>query len=147
MSITSTTTARADRKTERTHSGKRARKNNMLWAAQLLLAAVFVSAAVPKLAGAHSAVAMFGQIGAGQWLRYLVGTAELAGAIGLLIPRLAGLAAAGLAADMAGASIINIAVLHSAAVALTIPLCAALALLARARWQHTTKLLAAAAGR
>jgi hypothetical protein len=34
---------------------------------------------------------------------------------------------------MAGATIINIAVLHSAAVALTIPLCTALALIARAR--------------
>jgi uncharacterized membrane protein YphA (DoxX/SURF4 family) len=90
---------------------------------------------------------MFGQIGAGQWLRYLVGTAELAGAAGLLIPRLAGLAAAGLAADMAGASIIDIAVLHSAAVALTIPLRAALALLARARWEHATKFLAARTGR
>jgi hypothetical protein len=44
---------------------------------------------------------------------------------------------------MAGASIINIAVLHSAAVVLTIPLCAAFALIARARWEHTTKLLAA----
>ena len=86
MSITSTTTARADRKTEQTHSGQRARKNNMLWAGQVLLAAVFAFAAVPKLAGAHSAVAMFGQIGAGQWLRYLVGAAELAGAIGLLPP-------------------------------------------------------------
>ena len=48
---------------------------------------------------------------------------------------------------MAGASIINIAVLHSAAVAMTIPLCAALALIARARSEHTTKLLAAAARR
>jgi len=135
MSITSTPTGRADRRTGRAHS---AGKNRTLWAAQILLAAVFAFAAMPKLAGAHSAVAMFGQIGAGQWLRYLVGTAELAGAAGLLIPRLAGLAA-----DMAGASIINIAVLHSAAVTLTIPLSAALALLARARWEHTTKFLAA----
>ena len=111
--------------------------------ARVLLAAVFAFAALPKLAGAHSTVAMFGQIGAGQWLRYLVGTAELAGAAGLLIPRLAGLAAA----DMAGASIINIAVLHSAAVALTIPLRAALALRARARWEHATKFLAARTGR
>jgi putative oxidoreductase len=142
MSVTSSTTANADRETERTQSGKRARKNNVLWAAQLVLAVFFVFAAVPKLAGANSAVASFAQIGAGQWLRYLVGTAELAGAIGLVIPRLAGLAAAGLAADMAGASIINIAVLHSAAAALTIPLCAAFALIARARWQHTTKPLA-----
>jgi putative oxidoreductase len=147
MSITSTTTARADRETGQTHSGKRARRNKMIWAVQVLLAAVFVFAAMPKLAGAHSAVAMFDQIGAGQWLRYLVGTAELAGAIGLLIPRLAGLAAAGLAADMVGATIINIAVLHSTAAAMTIPLGAVFALIARARWEHTTKLLAARTGR
>lgn len=109
----------------------RARKNTLLRAAQVLLAVVFVFAAVPKLAGQHSAVQMFGQIGAGQWLRYLVGAAELAGAIGLLIPRFAGLAAAGLAADMAGASIINLAVLHSAAVVLTAGLCILFALIAR----------------
>ncbi len=109
------------------------RTSRLLWAGQILLAALFTLAALPKLAGAHSAVTMFSQLGAGQWLRYLVGAAELAGAIGLVIPRLAGLAAAGLAADMAGASIINIAVLHSAAVALTVPLCAMLALIAGAR--------------
>lgn len=76
---------------------------------------------------------MFSHIGAGQRLRYLVGTAELAGAIGLLIPQLAGLAAAGLAADMAGATIINVAVLHGAAVVMTVPLCAAFVLIARGR--------------
>jgi hypothetical protein len=37
------------------------------------------------------------------------------------IPRPAGLVAAGLAADIAGATIINIAVLHSAAAAMTVP--------------------------
>lgn len=110
------------------------RTSTLLWAAQFLLTAVFAFAALPKLAGAHTAVTMFSHIGAGQWLRYFVGAAELAGAIGLVIPRLAGLAAAGLAADMAGASVINIAVLHSAAVALTVPLCGVLALIARARW-------------
>jgi uncharacterized membrane protein YphA (DoxX/SURF4 family) len=147
MSITSTTTARTDRETGQTHSGKRARRTRMIWAGQVLLAAVFVFAALPKLAGAHSAVTMFGQIGAGQWLRYVVGAAELAGAIGLLIPRLAGLAAAGLAADMAGATIINIAVLHSSAAAMTIPLCAAFALIARTRWEHATKVPRLRAGR
>jgi uncharacterized membrane protein YphA (DoxX/SURF4 family) len=98
---------------------------------------------VPKLAGAHTAATMFGQIGAGQWLRYLVGTAELAGAAGLLIPRLAGLAAAGLAADMAGASIINAAVLHSAAVAMTVALCAAFTLIAATRRAQIRDLAAA----
>jgi putative oxidoreductase len=91
----------------------RRRTSLLLWAAQIPLAALFVSVAVPKLTGSHQAVQEFGQIGAGQWLRYLVGTAELAGAIGLLTPWLAGLAAAGLAADMAGATIINASVLHN----------------------------------
>lgn len=122
-------------------AGRRA--NTLLWAAQIVLAAFFAFAAVPKLAGAHTAVTMFGQIGAGQWLRYLVGTAELAGAAGLLTPRLAGLAAAGLAADMAGASIINAAVLHSAAVAMTVPLCAAFTLIAACRRAQIKNLAAA----
>jgi putative oxidoreductase len=122
-------------------AGRRGRA--LLWAAQIVLAAFFAFAAVPKLAGAHSAVTMFGQIGAGQWLRYLVGTAELAGAAGLLIPRLAGLAAAGLAADMAGASIINAAVLHSGAIAMTVPLCVAFALIAACRRESIRELAAA----
>lgn len=112
---------------------RKARKNTLLWAAQILLAAVFLFAAVPKLTGQHSAVQMFGEIGAGQWLRYLVGAAELAGAAGLLIPRLAGLAAAGLAADMVGASIINVTVLHGAAIVLTVLLFIPCALIARSR--------------
>jgi hypothetical protein len=60
--------------------------------------------------------------------------------------RLAGLAAAGLAADMAGATIINAAVLHSSAAAITVPLCAAFALLACCRWQQA-RILTAAIGR
>ena len=135
--ITTTTRAKAREALPRRHA------SSLLWSAQILLAALFVFAAIPKLAGAHSAVQMFGHIGAGQWLRYLVGTAELAGAIGLLIPRLAGLAAAGLAADLAGATIINAAVLHSSAVAMTVPLCAMLALLARSRREQTRSLAAA----
>ena len=121
----------------------RGRANTLLWAAQIVLAAVFAFAAVPKLTGSHIAVTMFGQIGAGQWLRYLVGTAELAGAAGLLIPRLAGLAAAGLVADMAGASIINAAVLHSGAIAMTVPLCAAFTLIAACRRERIRDLAAA----
>ena len=119
------------------------RTSSLLWSAQILLAVLFVFAAIPKLAGAHSAVQMFGHIGAGQWLRYLVGTAELAGAIGLLIPRLAGLAAAGLAADMAGATIINAAVLHSAAAVMTILLGTAFAIIARYRREQTRSLATA----
>ena len=122
--------------------------NLLLWAAQILLAAFFVFvAAGPKLTGSHQAVQEFGLIGAGQWLRYFVGTAELAGAIGLLTPWLAGLAAAGLAADMAGATIINATVLHNTTfgsnVWMTAVLCAVFVLLAYARRQQITSLWAA----
>jgi uncharacterized membrane protein YphA (DoxX/SURF4 family) len=119
----------------------------LLWAAQILLAAFFVNVAVTKLTGSPQAVQEFGQIGAGQWMRYLVGTTELAGAIGLLTPWLAGLAAAGLAAEMAGATIVNATVLHNTAygpnVWMTLVLCAVFVLLAYARRQQI-KVLAAA---
>jgi putative oxidoreductase len=88
--------------------------STLLWAVQILMAAFFLFiAAGPKLAGAHGAVQEFDAIGAGQWFRYLVGVVELAGAIGLLIPWLAGLAAAWLAADMLGATIVNATVLRN----------------------------------
>ena len=122
--------------------------STLLWAAQILLAAFFLfGAALPKLIGSHSMVQEFGLIGAGQWLRYLVGTAELAGAIGLLTPWLAGLAAAGLAADMAGATIINATVLHNTTygvnVWMTALLCAMFVLLAYGRRQQIKGLAAA----
>jgi len=118
--------------------------NLLLWAVQIPLAAVFVIVALMKLGG--GLVQEFGLIGAGQWLRYFVGTTELAGAIGLLTPWLAGLAAAGLAAEMAGATIINATVLHNTSygdmVWVTLPLCAACALLAYARRQQIKALAA-----
>jgi uncharacterized membrane protein YphA (DoxX/SURF4 family) len=86
--------------------------STLLWSAQILLAAFFLFVAVPgKLIGDHGAVQEFAAIGAGQWFRVLVGIVELAGAIGLLVPGLAGLAAAWLAADMVGATITNVTVL------------------------------------
>ena len=120
----------------------------LLWAAQILLAAFFMfGAAVPKLAGSHQSVQEFGLIGAGQWLRYFVGTAELAGAIGLLTPWLAGLAAAGLAAVMAGATIFNATVLHNTTfgsmVWVTLPLFAVTGLIAYGRRQQIKGLWAA----
>src|SRR6185295_16369479 len=48
-------------------------------------------------------VGKFHEIGFGQWLRYLTGTLELAGAVGLVILFLSGLAGLGLAGVMAGA--------------------------------------------
>ena len=119
--------------------------STLLWAAQILLGVAFVLFGVAKLTG--SQVQEFGLIGAGQWFRYFVGTTELAGAIGLLTPWLAGLAAAGLAADMAGASIINATVLHNTTygslVWMTALLCAMFVLLAYGRRQQIKGLAAA----
>jgi putative oxidoreductase len=82
-----------------------------LWAAQVVLAAMFVMASLPKVTGDPAMVELFGAVGAGQWLRIVVGVLELAGAIGLLVPRLCGLAALGLTALMVGATITNTLVL------------------------------------
>lgn len=81
------------------------------WILQAALAGQFVLAGIPKLAGDPLMVAMFDTLGAGQWLRYVVGALEVAGAVGLLIPPLAGLAAIGLAALMLGAAVSSVAVL------------------------------------
>ena len=119
--------------------------STLLWAAQILLAAIFIAFGLAKLAGGQ--VQEFGLIGAGQWMRYFVGAAELAGGIGLLTPWLAGLAAAGLAADMAGATIVNATVLHNTTyggmVCVTLLLCAVFALLAYGRRQQIKGLWAA----
>jgi uncharacterized membrane protein YphA (DoxX/SURF4 family) len=121
--------------------------STLLWAAQILMGALFVNVALGKLTGSHFEVQQFSLIGAGQWLRYFVGTAELAGAIGLLTPWLAGLAAAGLAAVMAGATIFNATVLHNTAYGapplMTALLCAVFVLLAYGRRQQIKGLAAA----
>ncbi|WP_433214452.1 DoxX family protein [Microtetraspora malaysiensis] len=81
------------------------------WVVQLALALQFASGGALKLFGAAQMTAMFAEIGAGQWLRIVVGALELAGAAGLLLPRLARAAAAGLVALMIGATVTNVMVL------------------------------------
>ncbi|MFB6518169.1 DoxX family protein [Streptomyces sp. NPDC056401] len=79
-----------------------------LWVCQALLVLVFLAAGSAKLLGAEAMVEAFDDIGAGQWLRYFTGVAEVAGVLGLLVPRLAGLAALGLTGLMIGAVITNV---------------------------------------
>jgi uncharacterized membrane protein YphA (DoxX/SURF4 family) len=87
-----------------------------LWASQVLLAALFVGGGMSKLAGSPEMVDMFADIGAGQWLRYLVGACEVGGAIGLLIPRLTAAAALGLVGLMVGATVTNVVILDASPV-------------------------------
>jgi DoxX-like protein len=84
-----------------------------LWVARVGLAAVFAGAGLAKLGGDPAMVSMFDDIGAGHGLRHLVGALEVAGAVGLLVPRLAGAAALGLAGLMAGATVTNVVVLDA----------------------------------
>jgi uncharacterized membrane protein YphA (DoxX/SURF4 family) len=142
--ITTTARVTAARLTIR-EARPRRRTSTLLWAVQILLAVLFVNFALAKLTGGQAQE--FADIGAGQWLGYFSGTAELAGAIGLVTPWLAGLAAAGLAAVMAGASIINATVLHNTTygslVWVTGPLCVVCVLLAYGRRQQIKALAAA----
>ena len=81
-----------------------------LWVAQAVLALQLASGGILKLIGDAAMVDLFTDIGAGQWFRYAVGLVELAGAVGLLIPRLCGLAALGVTALLVGATVTNVAI-------------------------------------
>jgi uncharacterized membrane protein YphA (DoxX/SURF4 family) len=85
----------------------------LTWLLRIALAALFLGAGLSKIGGDPAMVDMFATIGAGQWLRYFVGLCEVAGAIGVLIPRLSVLAAGGFALLMTGATIANVTVLDS----------------------------------
>jgi putative oxidoreductase len=88
--------------------------NIALWVLQIALAAAFILNFGPgKLLGSEQAVETFADIGVGQWLRYLTGTLEIAGGIGLLVPRLSGLAALGLAGVMSGAVLAEVFLLDA----------------------------------
>ncbi|WP_141575316.1 DoxX family protein [Actinomadura sp. WMMA1423] len=95
--------------------GDRRTLRNALWGAQILLAAfLLIASALPKFAGQADAVRTFEEIGWGQWFRYATGAVEAAGAMGLVVPRLAGLAATGLIGLMAGAVLTQLLVLEPA---------------------------------
>lgn len=120
--------------------------NIALWVLQGLLGLSFVLTGMTKLAGAQQAVELFDDIGAGQWFRYVVGALEVAGGIGLFIPRLAGLAGLGLAGVMLGAVTTHIFVIGGN-FALPLILGALAALVAWGRWDRTRALIDRIRGR
>ena len=73
------------------------------WVLQILLALVLVQASRGRLAGNPMVVTLFENYGYQDKFYLLVGALELAGAAGLLIPRLSGYAAGGLIVIMIGA--------------------------------------------
>jgi len=98
--------------TDATSEGRGRGLNITLWVLQILLGAfMIVASATPKLLGLEAAAEGFDVIGWGDWFMYFVGAVELAGGVGLLIPRLSGLAAIGLGLLMVGAATFNAAIL------------------------------------
>lgn len=79
------------------------RVNVALWSLQAVTAVAVIGAGLATVAGAAQPVEMFDEIGAGEWFRYLVGALEVAGGMGLLIPRLCGLSGLALAILWVGA--------------------------------------------
>ena len=77
-------------------------KSAATWVLTILLAFVFVAAGGAKLAGVDQVLLPFERLGTPQMAK-VVGFLEIAGAIGLFIPKLRLPALAGLAATMIGA--------------------------------------------
>jgi putative oxidoreductase len=84
---------------------------------ELILAAIFALVGGAKLIGRPDMVALFRDIGFGQWFRYLTGTVEVTGAALLIIPFLSGGAAILLGAVMIVATLIELLLLHRPPVA------------------------------
>ncbi|WP_433337120.1 DoxX family protein [Spirillospora sp. CA-294931] len=113
-----------------------------VWTAQIVLGLfMIVASGLPKLYGQATAVELFDDIGWGDWFRYFTGVVEIAGGVGLLIPRLAAPAAVGLIGVMIGAVITNVALDTPAWTLLPIVYAALLVVIARRRWSQATPLL------
>ena len=84
-------------------TGQKKGKMIALWVLRVVVGLAFLAAGGSKLAGTPAMVVMFAKIGFGQWFRILTGSLEVAGAIGLFVPRFAVYAASLLAVVMVGA--------------------------------------------
>jgi len=91
-----------------------------IWVLAAILAAFFLLAGGLKLRGAPSQVDNFAHWGYAGWFLYVIGAVEAAGAMGLLVPRLAGFAAMLLGGTMLGAALTHL--VHHEMKAVPIPL-------------------------
>lgn len=90
------------------------------WTITVVLAAFFLFAGGMKLSGAQAQVDNFAHWGYAEWFLYIVGVVETAGAIGLLMPRIAVFAVLLLGGTMLGASLTHL--VHDEMKAFPIPL-------------------------
>ena len=91
-----------------------------VWTLTVILAAFFLLAGGGKLAGTPKQVESFAYWGYAEWFLYAVGAVETAGAIGLLVPRLAVYSVLLLGSTMLGAALTHL--VHHEMMAVPVPL-------------------------
>ena len=104
-----------------------------IWTLAGLVAALFLLSGVPKLLD-PGWVSRFASWGYSEWFLYLIAGLEIAGAIGLLIPRLAPYAAAGLIIIMFGAMYTHLS--HDQGIWWNVAYVVVLGVVGIYRWQH-----------
>ncbi|MFG2644314.1 DoxX family protein [Streptomyces sp. NPDC048370] len=110
---------------------------------QILLALAFaIPSAGPKLVGHWSAAESFDRIGWGDWLMYVVGALELAGAVALLVPVLSSAAASALIGLMIGAVVTQLTVFDGQYALTPVLFAVPLAVIAWTRRHHNAELVA-----
>jgi uncharacterized membrane protein YphA (DoxX/SURF4 family) len=109
-------------------------KNAGLWVLSILMAAMFLFAGLTKLMGAEMHVVNFDRWGYPLTFMYVVGLIEVAGALLLLIPRLASYAALLLSVNMLGANLTHIAAGEYTMLVMPLMLLAFLVVVAWGRW-------------
>jgi putative oxidoreductase len=95
----------------------RRRRLVVLELVELTLAAVFLLVGGAKLLGNSDMVALFRDIGVGQWFRYVTGVLEVLGAALMVVPLTSGASAVILGGVMVAATLIELLVLHRPPVA------------------------------
>jgi uncharacterized membrane protein YphA (DoxX/SURF4 family) len=109
------------------------------WVLQLLLGLAIAGGGVLKLSGDPAMVEMFDDIGAGQWLRLVIGLLEVAGAVGLIVPRVRAMAAFCLLVLLLGATVTNATVLDTSPLVSLVLAVVALAILLLRRHELLAK--------
>jgi hypothetical protein len=108
---------------------------------QVLLAAVYLFSAAGKISLDPTVTAGFAMMGIGATGIVSLGVIELAAAIGLLVPRIAGLAAAGCVVLMTGAVIITAVTMGGAMILLPAVVLVLVAVVAYVRRHETAALV------
>jgi uncharacterized membrane protein YphA (DoxX/SURF4 family) len=91
-----------------------------VWTLTVVLAAFFLVAGGGKLVGVPRQIDSFAHWGYAEWFLYVIGAVETAGAVGLLIPRVAVFAVLLLGATMLGAALTHL--VHHEMMAVPVPL-------------------------